>query len=191
MTNERDVLKRFHGRSSCLRPLIDEIEDPPEPTTIVLKYLEDDLLQATKKQPLNRKELKHVSRCVLEALNSLHEGGYVHAGNGMIDSDYLTRSLIDNRSIDVKPDNVFVNYIDRGVKNDVRFSDVQLGDLGGACHVDSKLTKSGSPLGAPMWPSPEMIMETPWGTPTDIWPFGAVVNFSIPCPWTDICKGGC
>ncbi|RHZ48867.1 hypothetical protein CDV55_101231 [Aspergillus turcosus] len=155
VTNERDVLKRFQSRTSCLRPLIDEIEDPSEPTTIVLKYLEDDLLQATKKQHLNRKELKHVSRYVLEALNSLHEGGYVHA--------------------DVKPDNVFVNYIDRGVKNNVRFSDVQLGDLGGACHVDSKWAKSGAPLGAPMWRSPEMIMETPWGTPTDIWSFGAVL----------------
>ncbi|RHZ55402.1 uncharacterized protein CDV56_102278 [Aspergillus thermomutatus] len=96
-----------------------------------------------------------VIRCVLEALNSLHEGGYVHA--------------------DVKPDNVFVNYIDRGAENDVRFSEVQLGDLGGTCHVDSKWAKSGTPLGAPMWRSPEMIMETPWGTPTDIWSFGTML----------------
>jgi serine/threonine protein kinase len=82
-----------------------------------------------------------------------------------------------------------VNYVDRGVKDDVLFSDVQLGDLGSVCHVDSKWAKSGTPLGAPMWRSPEMLMETPWGTPTDIWSFGAVVSFSIPSSWTGICKG--
>jgi hypothetical protein len=72
-----------------------------------------------------------------------------------------------------------VNYIDRGVNNDVLFSDVQLGDPSSACHVDSKWAKSGTPLGAPMWRSPKMLMETHWGTPTDIWSFEAVVSFSI------------
>jgi hypothetical protein len=27
-----------------------------------------------------------------------------------------------------------------------------------------------------MWSSPEVIMETPWNTATDIWSFGAVVS---------------
>jgi hypothetical protein len=62
--NELDPLRRFQSRTSCLRPLIDEIEDPPEATTIVLKYLDNDLLQATRKLPLSRREVKHVSRCV-------------------------------------------------------------------------------------------------------------------------------
>lgn len=68
-----------------------------------------------------------------------------------------------------------MNY-KRGVEDNTRFTDVQLGDLGGACHVDSKWATSGTPLGAPMWRSPEMIMETPWGPPADIWSFGAVVS---------------
>ncbi|KNG88181.1 putative serine/threonine protein kinase [Aspergillus nomiae NRRL 13137] len=104
VNNELDILKHFQAKTSCLRPVLDEIEDPPEPTIIVLKHFEDDLLQASKARPLNRKELKCVSRRILEALNCLHQGGYIHA--------------------DLKPDNIFVNYADRGVGNHVRFSDV-------------------------------------------------------------------
>ncbi|RJE18156.1 serine threonine protein kinase [Aspergillus sclerotialis] len=83
------------------------------------------------------------------------------------------------QNIDVKPDNIFVNYKSRGVEDSMRFTDVQLGGLGGACHFDSKWAKSGTPLGAPMWRSPEMIMETPWGPPTDIWSFGVILIYMI------------
>lgn len=80
---------------------------------------------------------------------------------------------------DVKPDNIFVNYTD----GDIRFSDVQLGDLGGACPADSIYAKEGTPIGAAIWSSPEVIMETPWNTATDIWSFGTVVC-SNNCPGT-------
>jgi serine/threonine protein kinase len=143
VANERDVLKRFQGRTPYLRPLIDEIQEPSEPPIIVLRYLEDHLLSSSIKKQLSRKELKYVARCILEALNVLHEDGYVHT--------------------DVKPDNIFVNYRE----GDNRFSDVQLGDLGGACSTHSAIAKEGTPIGAPMWSSPEVIMETPWNTATD------------------------
>lgn len=80
MENERNVVKRFRDRTPYLRPLIDEIEEPSDPPTIVLKYLEDHLLNASIKKTLNRKELKYVSRRILEALKVLHEEGYVHTG---------------------------------------------------------------------------------------------------------------
>ncbi|OJD13104.1 STE/STE20 protein kinase [Blastomyces percursus] len=149
--NERDVLKRFRGRTPYLRPLIDEIDEPADPPIIVLKYLDDHLLNASIKKTLNRKELKHISRCVLEALKVLHGDGYVHT--------------------DIKLDNIFVNY----KEGDIRFSDVQLGDLGSSYPADSTYAKEGTPVGAPMWSSPEVIMETPWNTATDIWSFGAVL----------------
>jgi hypothetical protein len=60
--------------------LIDEIEEPSQPPTIVLKHLDDHLLNASTKETLNRKELKYISRCVLEALMVLHKDGYVHTG---------------------------------------------------------------------------------------------------------------
>jgi serine/threonine protein kinase len=78
--NERDVLKRFQDRTPYLRPLIDEIEEPSQPPTIVLKHLDDHLLNASIKKTLNRKELRYVSRRILEALMVLHEDGYVHTG---------------------------------------------------------------------------------------------------------------
>lgn len=78
--NERNVLKRFQHRTPYLRPLIDEIDEPSAPVTIALKYLQGDLLDASAAKTLNRKELKYVSRCVLEALKILHDDGFVHTG---------------------------------------------------------------------------------------------------------------
>lgn len=114
--NERGVLQRFQSRSTHIRPLIDEIQDPARPTAIILRHLEDDLLNASIQKPLSRKEIKYVSRAILEALNVLHEDGYVHT--------------------DVKPSNVFVNH--RKHQSEVRFSDVQLGDFGGSYHQESE-----------------------------------------------------
>ncbi|KAF2832812.1 putative serine/threonine protein kinase [Ophiobolus disseminans] len=151
IANERDVLRRFQHRTPYLRPLIDEIDESSAPVTIALKYLHTDLLDASVKRTLNRKELKHVSRCVLEALKVLHEDGFVHT--------------------DVKADNVFVNLQNGGT----RFSDVQLGDLGGCYPTDFKFATSGTMVGAPMWSSPEVLMELPCNTATDIWSFGAML----------------
>jgi len=78
--NERDVLKKFQSRTPYLRPLIDEIQDPTEPPTIVLKFLQDDLLQASIKKPLNKKDIRYLARRTLEALKTLHEANYVHTG---------------------------------------------------------------------------------------------------------------
>lgn len=78
--NEAHVLKRFQDRTPYLRPLLDQIEEPSDPPTIVLRDLEGHLLEASITKTLNRKELKYVSRRILEALKVLHEDGYVHTG---------------------------------------------------------------------------------------------------------------
>lgn len=91
--NERDVLKRFQHRTPYLRPLIDEIDEPTFPVTIALRYLQGDLLEASVARNLNRREVRHVSRCVLEALKTLHEDGFVHTGTllpGLNDKFYVT-----------------------------------------------------------------------------------------------------
>jgi hypothetical protein len=61
-------------------------------------------------------------------------------------------------------------------EGDIRFSDVQLSDLGGTYLADSKYAKEGTPVRAPMWTSPEVIMKTPWNAATNIWSFGTVVR---------------
>jgi serine/threonine protein kinase len=82
--NERDVLHRLQHRTPFLRPLVDDIQEPSAPTTIALKYLDSDLLIETKKKTLNRKELRHVCRSVLEALKVIHEENLVHTGKGCV-----------------------------------------------------------------------------------------------------------
>jgi hypothetical protein len=78
--NARDVPNRFQSRTPFLRPLIDEIEEPFSQMTIALRYLESDLLSTSVTKALNRKELKHVSRCILEAFKTFHRVGHVHTG---------------------------------------------------------------------------------------------------------------
>jgi hypothetical protein len=82
--NERNALGRFRDRTPFIRPLIDEIEDPSEPPAIVLRHLEDNLLRASVKESLNRKELKYISRRILQALRVLHEDSYVHTGKASV-----------------------------------------------------------------------------------------------------------
>lgn len=74
---------------------------------------------------------------------------------------------------DVKLDNVFVSLQDN---IEDRFTDVQLGDLGGCVPADSEWATSGTQVGTPMWSAPEFLMEIPWNTAADIWSFGTVVR---------------
>jgi hypothetical protein len=60
-----------------MRPVLDEIAEPP---ALVLKHLDDDLLQASNAKTLTRPEIKFVARRVLEALDMLHQDGFVHTG---------------------------------------------------------------------------------------------------------------
>ncbi|EFQ98640.1 STE/STE20 protein kinase [Nannizzia gypsea CBS 118893] len=155
IANERDVLRRFQARTH-LRPLIDEIVDPAGPPAIVLKHLDDDLLNASNTKKLNTKEIKHVSKCILEALDTLHADGYVHT--------------------DIKIDNILVNYALPPYSDDKkRFTDVQLADLESTVHVTSRFCRNRDGIGTAIWRSPEAQMGLQWGPPTDIWSFGAVV----------------
>lgn len=68
ITNERDILRKFQPRTPHLRRLVDEILEPADPTAIVLKYFRDDLMTASTAKKLNGKEIRYVSKRVLEAL---------------------------------------------------------------------------------------------------------------------------
>lgn len=57
--------------------MIDTTEDPP---SLVLKYLDDNLLTVSGEKRLESSDLKVVARTVLQALAVLHEKGYVHTG---------------------------------------------------------------------------------------------------------------
>ena len=53
---------------------------------------------------------------------------------------------------------------------------VQLADFGSTSHMDSKYTKQGAPIGAPIWKSPEALFKQPWDTATDVWSFGTLIS---------------
>lgn len=151
LQNERDILFRFQRRTSAIRPLIEELEDTNSPPTLILKYLDDDVLNASNKQRLTHSDVVFVARKILEALAVLHDEGFVHT--------------------DIKPSNVLVNY----GQSDLRFQDVQLADFGSTVHVDSIHAQRGDPIGTPIFRSPEAHLQMKWGTATDIWSFGATL----------------
>ncbi|KAF1841374.1 kinase-like protein [Cucurbitaria berberidis CBS 394.84] len=149
LKNEREILDIFQG-CPHIRPLLDQTE---EPSALVLKFLQDNLLKASNTRKLDKPEIKFVARGVLEALNVFHQAGYVHT--------------------DIKPDNILVNY---GNETD-RFSDVELGDCADAYRVDPNADpfEVGHLIGAAIFRSPEANLQLRWGTATDIWSFGATL----------------
>ncbi|KAI1000264.1 hypothetical protein K3495_g7934 [Podosphaera aphanis] len=154
--NERDILRRFQGRTSYIRPTIDEIDELVDPNSIVLRYLDDHLYDVSGRKRLNLKEVKYVSKIMLKALNMLHENGYVHTN--------------------MKLHNVLVDHTSSNDdKGDIRFTNVALAGLGQSISVDHKYVKEGVVFGSPVWRSPESILGLPWNTSTDIWSFGLCV----------------
>lgn len=88
LQNERDVLLRFQPRTQHIRPLLDEV-DPDIPShALVMRWLDDDLLNVTRRRQLASSEVKFVAKGVLEALQALHADGYVHTGKPTRHSDF-------------------------------------------------------------------------------------------------------
>ncbi|KAJ0164685.1 hypothetical protein CTA2_455 [Colletotrichum tanaceti] len=161
LQNEADILKRYQSKTPFLRPLIDEIQEPADPSSIVLRYLDSQMLAESNEKRLSRPEIKQVARCVLKALRILHKDEMVHTGL-LLSSALLTY---------VKLDNIFVNY----GKGDQRFAEIQLGDCGGVVSQHSRFAKEGLLIGASLTRSPEAMLGLPWGTATDIWSFGNAI----------------
>lgn len=80
LQNEAKILKRYQDGVPHIRPLLDEISEPSEPSSIVLEYMESDLLTESNTDRLLRPEIKRVARATLEVLKVLHADGLVHTG---------------------------------------------------------------------------------------------------------------
>lgn len=177
LRNEAGILKRYQSKTSSIRPLIDEIQEPAEPASIVLQYLDTDLLRESNRQRLSRAEIKQVARTTLGALKVLHEDGLVHTGINSPVSPKMPFSQgptheILTRHLDIKLDNIFVNL----GKDGQRFSAIQLGDCGGVVPEKSEFARDGHLIGAVITRSPETMLGLRWGTATDIWSFGSSVS---------------
>ncbi|OLN95709.1 Serine/threonine-protein kinase cst-1 [Colletotrichum chlorophyti] len=154
LQNEADILRRYQSKTPFLHPLIDEVQEPADPPSIILRHLDSELLTKSKKKRLTRSEIKDVARRTLKALLILDKDGMVHT--------------------EVKLDKIFVNYGQSGQ----RFSETQLGNCGGVVHKDSTFAMEGHLIGAAFTRSPEAMFQLSWDTSTDVWSFGNAVGVS-------------
>lgn len=165
--NERDVLKCFQNKTPDLRPIIDEIVDLCKPPTIILKHWEDNLRRASIKKTLDKKEIKFVAKRIFEALKALYEGNYVLY---ILVVGHFFELLIDwNPTMSL--------WTTKTGKSGSRM--LWSGDLGGAYPADSTWAKTGTPMGATIWSSPEVIVSMPWNIVTDIWSFGTAIRVTL------------
>jgi casein kinase II subunit alpha len=176
LKNERDVLKHFRTRP-YIRQMLDETENPP---SLILQHLDDNLLHASSVKTLESSDMKFVAKIVLQAIQALHEDGYIHTGMFTeilhAPSYQFLTLLLTITLIDIKPDNILVDY----GTGSTRFADVQLADFGNVTRIDPKdylkVGMDGPHMGAAIFRSPEAMMMLRWGQPTDIWLFGATVS---------------
>lgn len=80
LENERTVLSHLRNQP-YIRQLVDEIpESESNPPGLVLKRLDDNLLEAADVKRLKRGEVRLIARDILKGLKVLHEAGWVHTG---------------------------------------------------------------------------------------------------------------
>lgn len=171
--HERDILRLF-DKSPLLRTLVDEIEEPAQPTSIVLGYLDADLDQCSKERTLNRSELKYVSKKILQALDTFMIGDIVIPVP--ISNAHLVTFLTDCTS-NIRLMNILINFPRNTSSN--RFSDVKVADFGETYRIDSEQAKNWLPISASIWRSPEAQMQinNGWNAATDNWSFGLCVSY--------------
>jgi predicted Ser/Thr protein kinase len=76
LEKEAQMLRLFQGYDS-VRQLVDQIEDPQ---SLVLEYMDDNVLNLLKRKHLSRIEAKHAVKAALRALVVLHDKNIVHTG---------------------------------------------------------------------------------------------------------------
>ena len=76
LNNEAQMLQLFEGCHS-IRQLVDRVEDPE---SIVLEYMDDNVLKLLQQKQLLKVEAKRALRATIEALIALHGKNIVHTG---------------------------------------------------------------------------------------------------------------
>ena len=76
LNREIQMLRLFQGHDS-IRQLVDQIEDP---ASVVLEYMDDDVLSLLKRKQLPKVEAKRALKATFKALTALHDQNIVHTG---------------------------------------------------------------------------------------------------------------
>ncbi|KAI9729160.1 MAG: RIBULOSE-phosphate 3-epimerase [Cirrosporium novae-zelandiae] len=80
---EETIWRRLH-KSTLNRLPLDAVD---EPKAFVYEHLGEDLQSLSKRAKFTRKQIKEISRTILEAIAELHEIDYLHGGIFYIVSD--------------------------------------------------------------------------------------------------------
>lgn len=160
LQKEREVLGSVRGHP-LIRQIIDSTDSPPY---LILRHLDENLLNAFRNKNLEPSAIKVVARKVLEAVSALHQQGYVHTGGYF--PERVAANIRDNQSTYIKPDNILVKYND----GPAQLGEVQLADCGDSSPVDSNADPSegGHIIGATIFRSQEAMLGLRWKTSTDI-----------------------
>ncbi|OIW30431.1 kinase-like protein [Coniochaeta ligniaria NRRL 30616] len=154
-----DLSRRLADEFAGSRRLRMPIDFIPEERIVVYPYFADTLLDLIRADPeFPPAELKKVLRSVGEAIQEFHTKGWLH--------------------LDVKPDNVFVNWTCEGGNKTV--TSAALGDFGIAYkQVGTTPLRTGVALGNFMWRSPEGQTGSGITKASDIFSYGLVCIYAL------------
>ncbi|KAK0111476.1 hypothetical protein ONS95_001831 [Cadophora gregata] len=139
-----------------IRQLVDQIDlamgVDKQTRAGVFEHLDFDLhkYHLTQKHSFSRLQIKTIARQILKALSHSHKQDIVH-------TDLKPENIVFSKSASTTTSELLVKVIDFGVAS-------QRGE-----ERQHMITN-------PFWRSPESWVGLPWGTPADIWSFGAVMG---------------
>jgi len=116
---------------------------------------------------------KEILKVTLQGIADMHGRDIVHLGEPS-DAALHTVNANDWSSLDVKPDNILVNY--RHVDQDVVVEQVQISDLENAAYLPRPRCIKGMLAGNDDWRSPEGHFKGELNKPSDLYSFGLVVS---------------
>ncbi|KAF1999125.1 putative calcium/calmodulin dependent protein kinase [Amniculicola lignicola CBS 123094] len=152
--NFNDLIKPHLKENPYIRLPCDRI---PNQQILVYDYLTDDLLSLMRQESVSLKARRKILRATLRGIAELHSQDVVH--------------------LDVKPDNVMVNYHQEG--QDVEIERVQIIDLENAAYLPKGRCIKGMLPGNDNWRSPEGHLRGELNKPADIYSFGAVCIYTM------------
>ncbi|EGC48867.1 calcium/calmodulin dependent protein kinase [Histoplasma capsulatum var. duboisii H88] len=147
-----DIHPRFH-ESPFLRLPHDTI---PDQQIFVYKYMDDDFLSLARKQ-ISMQARKQILKASLQGIAELHSHDIVH--------------------LDIKPDNIMVNY--HGTGKETIVEQVQVIDLENAAYLPKGQCIKGMLAGNDSWRSPEGHFKGKLGKPSDIFSFAVVCIYAM------------
>jgi serine/threonine protein kinase len=138
----------------------------------VYEYLKDNFLDLIQNQiPVRAR--KEILKATLQGIADMHDRDIVHLGEPN-DSALPTVMMNDRSFVDVKPDNILVNY--RYVDQEVVVDKVQVSDLENAAYLPKPSCIKGMLAGNDNWRSPEGHFKGELNKPSDMYSFGLVVS---------------